>query len=171
MKTLIVAACLSLGLATVAFATSPRLRITSDNIKQNGERVEASNARIDTSTNDVITAESAAFTRNKNKDTPYGDTPYVVELRGAVKMDILGSQVKAKDGARYYPEVNTLVAGNVVLSGIQLVGPTFACVGAGGNMVQATYPNGTVITAQSVCGGGMMTTCSGGVLLRYASSC
>ncbi|MEZ0473024.1 hypothetical protein AB6713_00080 [Luteimonas sp. B3_2_R+30] len=148
---------------SLAYAGSQGFRLDAHETFKDGDRVEAIQATLTTSTNDQVTADYAAFVQKAAQEISGAlGLPYVVELYGTVKLDIDGMQAYT-DAARYYPELNTFATEHF---NAPFVNEKFATVGctASGNQVQVTYANGTVLTGDTACVGGAGYSCSGGQL-------
>src|SRR5690606_10934939 len=104
-----------------------------------------------------------------HSDSPGAPGPYAFEMHGNVELEIEGTTAYA-DAARYYLELDTFVAEHVRFPAEVSSFATIGCASTA-YQVQVVYPNGTTVTADSVCAGGAMYTCSSHQLNKSAGAC
>ncbi|MEN1961201.1 hypothetical protein WCE41_12885 [Luteimonas sp. MJ246] len=159
-------------LAFVGHAEPRQSGFSVQEVLKEGERVEARRATITTPANGRATADRVVSVTGDQdaSDSPDAQrSPYVFEMYGNVELKIDGISAYA-DAARYYPELDTFVAEHVRFPAEISSIATIGCAGSG-NQVQVVYPNGTTVTADSVCAGGAMYTCSNHQLNKSVGAC
>lgn len=161
----------SVLLAFVVHAAAQQPELSAQEVLQQGERVEARQATITTAANGRATADRIVSVTDDREpsDSPGAPGPYVFEMHGNVELEIEGTTAYA-DAARYYPELDTFVAEHFRFPAEISSFATIGC-SSSGNQVQVVYPNGTTVTADSVCAGGAMYICSSHQLNKSAGAC
>lgn len=159
-------------LASFVHAEPQQSGPSAQEVLKEGERVEARQATITTAANGRATADRIVSVTGDQQapDSPDAQrSPYVFEMYGNVELEIDGIAAYA-EAARYYPELDTFVAEHFSFPAEISSLATIGC-SSSGNQVQVVYPNGTTVTADSVCAGGAMYTCSNHQLNKSAGAC
>lgn len=162
----------SVLLAFVVHAAQQQPGLSAQEALQEGERIEARQATIATLANGRATADRIiSVTGEQESSVSPGAQggPYVFEMHGNVEVEIDGITAHA-DAARYYPELDTFIAEHFRFSAEISSFATIGC-SSSGNQVQVVYPNGTTVTADSVCAGSTSYTCSNHQLNKSAGEC
>ena len=90
----------------------------------------------------------------------------VITLKGNVEFKVGGDTFSVSDGSRYHPDRKFLET-SFLKSAAPLDGGSVSC---NVNRVVVTYPDGTVIEADSMCAGGTRYTCRRGDLIQEVES-